>query len=192
MTRTRYYTATSIDGYIADERHSLDWLFEADSGGDDRFGRFFADVGAFAMGASTYEWMIGHENLLAEPDKWPGWYGDRPAWVFTHRDLPRVPGVDLTFVHGDVAPVHAAMVAAAGGRDIWLVGGGELVGAFADAGLLDEIILGVAPVTLGAGAPLLPRRLTTGRLELTDLERFGQFANLTYRVGPPPKAGQPG
>jgi hypothetical protein len=71
---------------------------------------------------------------------------------------PPVPGAKLTFVAGDVRPVHAAMRAAACDKNVWIVGGGELAGAFVDAGLLDELILGVAPVTLGAGAPLLPRR----------------------------------
>jgi dihydrofolate reductase len=88
------------------------------------------------------------------------------------------------FVQGDVRPVHEAMRAAAGSRNIWIVGGGELAGAFADAGLLDEIILGVAPVTLGAGAPLLPRRLTSARLTLSQVEQRGPFAYLTYAVGP--------
>ena len=74
------------------------------------------------------------------------------------------------------------MVSAAQGRNIWLVGGGELVGAFAEQGLLDEIILGVAPVTLGAGAPLLPRRLPSSRLTLSSVEQVGQFAYLTYSV----------
>jgi dihydrofolate reductase len=74
------------------------------------------------------------------------------------------------------------MRAAAGDRNIWLVGGGELVGQFADAGLLDEIIAGVAPVTLGAGAPLLPRRLLSDRLTLTSVRQEHQFAYLTYEV----------
>jgi dihydrofolate reductase len=178
---TRYYTATTIDGFIADADNSLDWLFEV-TDRDDRFGPFIARVGAMAMGATTYEWMLDHEKLLDNPAKWHEWYGDRPAWVFTHRDLPAIPGAPITFVSGDVRPVHAAMSAAAGDRDSWLVGGGELVGAFADAGLLDEIILGVAPVTLGAGAPVLPRRLTSGRLTLTAAEQVGPFAYLTYAV----------
>jgi dihydrofolate reductase len=178
---TRYYTATTIDGFIADADNSLDWLFEvADS--DDRFAPFFAGIGAFAMGATTYEWVLEHQKLLDQPQTWHEQYGDTPAWIFTHRDLPRIPGANLTFVSGDVRPVHAAMTEAAGGRDIWLVGGGELVGAFADAGLLDEIILGVAPVSLGAGAPVLPRRLTSSRLALTAVEQVGPFAYLTYRV----------
>ena len=135
-----------------------------------------------AMGATTYEWVLAHEAVLENPGKWREYYGATPCWVFTHRELPPVPGVSLSFVQGDVAPVHAEMTEAAAGRNIWLVGGGDLVGQFADRGLLDEILVGVAPVTLGAGAPLLPRRLTASQLELAAVGRHGQFARLAYRV----------
>lgn len=191
MAKTQYYTASSIDGFIADADDSLDWLQEADSGSDraddagvSPFETFFAGVGAFAMGATTYEWVLNHENLLDHPQKWQEYYGNVPSWVFTHRELPPIPGARLTFVSGDVRPVHAAMTTAAAGKNVWIVGGGELAGAFADASLLDEVIIGVAPVTLGAGAPLLPRRLTSKRLSLTGLERRGPFAYLTYALSP--------
>jgi dihydrofolate reductase len=190
VAKTQYYTATSIDGFIADEHNSLDWLFSVGEGREDQAGTnpfevFFADVGAFVMGATTYMWVLEHDALLDQPLKWADYYGDVPAWVFTHRDLPRIPGADLRFVRGDVRPAHAAMVEAAKGRNVWIVGGGELAGAFADEGLLDELVLGVAPVTLGAGAPLLPRRMTSSRLTLTNVEQRGQFAYLTYAVGAP-------
>ena len=183
MTRTQYYTATTIDGFIADEHDSLDWLFEADSSGNADFAPFFERVGAFAMGRTTYEWILEYEGLLQHPEKWA--YGGVPAWVFSNRDLPTVPGADLAFVKGDVRPVHEAMRRAAGDRNIWIVGGGELAGQFADAGLLDELILGVAPVTLGAGAPLLPRRITSSRLTLRRVEQRAQFAHLTYELDSP-------
>ena len=190
MPKTQFFTATTIDGFIADEHNSLDWLFTAEHGveGEGRgnpFAPFFAQVGAFAMGATTYEWVLEHDALLEQPVKWSDYYGDVPAWVFTHRDLPAIPDANLTFVQGDVRPVHEAMTAAAQGKNLWIVGGGELAGAFADQGLLDEIILGVAPVTLGAGAPLLPRRMLSSRLTLTAVQQRGQFAYLTYAVGPP-------
>jgi dihydrofolate reductase len=185
VTTTQYYTATSIDGFIADQHNSLNWLFEVESKGADQFRGFFAGVGAFAMGATTYEWVLANEKLLDQPQSWHEWYGDTPCWVFTHRDLPPVPGADITFVSGDARPVHEAMVSAAQSKNVWLVGGGELVGAFADQGLLDEIILGVAPVTLGAGAPLLPRRLTSSQLTLSTVERADQFVYLTYTVRRP-------
>jgi dihydrofolate reductase len=185
MTKTQYYTATTIDGFIADQHHSLDWLFEADSGDNADFAPFFQRVGAFAMGRTTYEWILDHDRLLEHPEKWAESYADVPAWVFSNRELPPIPGANLTFVRGDVRPVHEAMRKAAGDRNIWLVGGGELVGQFADAGLLDELILGVAPVTLGAGAPVLPRRITSSRLTLTGARQVHQFAYLTYEVESP-------
>jgi dihydrofolate reductase len=196
VAKTQYYTATTIDGYIADANNSLDWLFEvgrgesgetAESGesgesGRDAFEAFFAGVGAMAMGATTYEWVVEHDRLLEDPAKWRGYHGDTPCWVFTHRELPAIAGATVFFVHGDVRPVHEQMTRAAGDRNVWLVGGGDLVGQFADRGLLDEILLSVAPVTLGAGAPLLPRRLNAPQLELAEVARAGQFARLTYRV----------
>ena len=188
MGTTQYYTATSIDGFIADDHNSLDWLFQVPAGDDDvghedRFARFLSDVGAIAMGSTTYEWILEHDELLEHPEKWRGYYGDTPCWVFSHRELPAIDGADLRFVQGEVGSVHQAMVDAADGKNIWLVGGGELVGQFVDQGLLDEIQLSIAPVTLGSGAPLLPRRLLASDVELVNLERHGQFVSATYRVG---------
>lgn len=117
----------------------------------------------------------------AQP-KWHGYYGDTPCWVFTHRDLPKVPGADLSFVHDDVERVHKRMVQAAGDKNVWIVGGGDLAGQFADQCLLDEIHLQLAPVTLGHGAPLLPRQLLASNLSLTTVDRDGQFVHLIYRV----------
>lgn len=189
-SKTQYLTATSIDGFIADRHNSLDWLFGAEAGTSaevqaartQRFTSFFAGVGAMAMGATTYEWVLAHEHLLEEPDKWRDYYGDVPSWVFTHRQLPAIPGAAIRFVNGDVLAVHREMTAAAAGRNIWIVGGGDLVGQFADHGLLDDILLSVAPVTLGAGAPLLPRRLESAALTLTECTNDGTFAFLTYAI----------
>ena len=185
MTRTVYYTATSIDGFIADENNSLDWLFQvegADSD-EDRFGPFMAGVGAMAMGSTTYQWVLEHERVLDEPAKWRDWYGDRPTWVFTHRDLTAVPGADVRLVSGDIRRVHEQMTSAAKGRNVWIVGGGDLAGQFADLGLLDEVVFTLAPVTLGAGAPLLPRRLTGLRLE--EARAAGPFVELRYTLPAP-------
>jgi len=163
MGKTQYYTATTLDGYIADKNNSLDWLFQVDreTGESSQYDTFFAGVGAMAMGATTYQWVLDHEHLLDDPAKWQAWYGGTPTWVFTHQSLPAVPGADIQFVQGDVAPVHATMRTASSDRNIWLVGGGDLVGQFADKGLLNEI-----------------------RMTLVSVERDRQFANLTYSVEP--------
>ncbi|MEV4637991.1 dihydrofolate reductase family protein [Actinoplanes sp. NPDC049548] len=183
MAKTQYYTATSIDGFTADLDKSLEWLFEVDEGTDNPFGAFFSNVGAFAMGATTYEWVLQNDNVVEEPENWHEMYGNVPCWVFTHRELPLVPDANIFMVSGDVRRVHQAMTVAAQGRNVWLAGGGDLVAEFADAGLLDEIILAVAPAILGAGTPLLPRHLTSRQLALTNVAQMGQFAYLTYAVG---------
>jgi dihydrofolate reductase len=179
---THYYTASSLDGFIATEDHSLDWLFPLGDINDTSYPGFIQKVGALAMGASTYEWMLRHIVRPGDPHPGP-WPYTQPTWVFTHRDLPAVPSATIHFVRGDVRPVHEAMVRAAGDRNVWLVGGGELVGQFHDAGLLDEILVQVGSVTLGSGRPLLPRRIVSPSLELREVRRVGPgFAELTYTV----------
>lgn len=183
---TIYNTATSLDGFLATPDNSLDWLF-AVPGADDAESSvvdFLAGVGALVMGSTTYRWLLRHEHMMARPQAWTDWYADRPAWVFTHRDLPLIPGANLRLTQDDVAAVHAEMVAAADGKDIWIMGGGDLAGQFADHSLLDRITATIAPVTLGAGAPLLPRTIDSSRLRLVSVEQRGQFAELTYDVGP--------
>jgi dihydrofolate reductase len=177
---TQYYTATSLDGYIADENHSLEWLFtrNQDRAGPLNYNDFIADVGALAMGSTTYEWILDHEFKDKEPAEWK-WPYEQPTWVFSSRELTPVPNADLRFVRGDVASVHPRLVEAAGGKNEWVVGGGDLAGQFADAGLLDEVIVYMAPVTLGRGAPLLPRRQ---ELRLEELAQNGDFMCARYAV----------
>ena len=180
MSLTQYYTATSLDGFIADPDHSLGWLFsrQQDRGGLLNYDDFIAGVGALAMGSTTYEWILDHEFAGKDPSEWK-WPYDVPGWVFTHRQLPVVPNAPIEFTSGAVAPAHEQMVDAADGRNVWIVGGGDLAGQFAEDGLLDEVIVYIAPVTLGAGAPLLPRRT---ELELVELGRNGDFACAKYAV----------
>ena len=180
MSRTQYYTATTVDGFIADPNNSLEWLFgrAREERGHGDYNVFIKDVGAVAMGSTTYEWVIEHEFSGKEPSEWK-WFYDVPTWVFTSRQLTVVPNADIRFVRGDVGAVHAEMVEAAAGRNVWIVGGGDLAGQFADAGLLDEVIVSIAPVRLGAGAPLLPRR---HELRLDEVGRNGDFVSVKYGV----------
>ena len=184
---TQYYTAASLDGFIATEDHSLDWLFPLVDIDATSYPQFIRGVGALAMGSSTYEWMLRHiVHAPGTPEGGAPWPYAQPAWVFSSRTLEPIPGADIRFVKGDVRPVHDAMRVAANGKNIWLVGGGELVGQFFVAGLLDEIIVQVGSVILGQGQPLLPRRIALPRrLELTEAKRFGPgMAEMRYQVLP--------
>ena len=177
-----YYTATSLDGFIATEDDSLDWLFPLGNINESSYPTFIAEVGALVMGSATYEWMLRHPQTVAS-ETGSAWPYTQPTWVFSHRTLPAVPGAKLRFVRGDVRPVHAAMRDAAGDKNIWVVGGGDLAGQFYDAGLLDEIIVQVGSVTLGTGKPLFPRRLTSPPLVLASVRQVGTgFAELSYQI----------
>jgi dihydrofolate reductase len=180
VSPTRYYTATTLDGFIADQNHSLDWLFtrQQDPDGPLSYKAFIVEVGAVAMGRTTYEWILDHEFADKDPADWK-WPYEIPCWVFTHRELRVVPNANIRFTSGEVAPVHEEMVAAAGGKNVWIVGGGDLAGQFADAGLLAEVIDYAAPPTGGAGAPLLPRRL---ELRLEETARNGDFVTARYSI----------
>ena len=177
MPRTVYYTATTLDGYIADPSDSLEWLLRQPNEEPDD--AFFTGVGAIVMGATTYEWLL--RNL---DGPWPY---SMPAWVMTHRELP-LPAQepesggekpDIRFVKGAIADHYVQLCMETGDHDLWVMGGGDLAGQFADEGLLDEIITWTAPVTLGRGRPLLPRRLD---LELIEVDRSGPFAIARHRV----------
>lgn len=177
-------TATTLNGWIADETHSLAWLFAVDPGGLPEGGLVPADATVMVQGSTTYQWVLEAEAVLDHPEKWQQFYGSKPTFVFTTRALPTPVGADVRFVSGSVVDVLPAIRKAAGDGDIWVVGGGDIAGQFFDAGALDEIRLSVAPVALTAGAPLLPRRIEADRLHLVSACTYGQFARLIYTVIP--------
>lgn len=193
---TIYCTATSLDGFIADDEESLSWLFATPGHDQDPEGRygdgdsldfdhFIASVGAVVCGANTYAWV--HRELTRDGQEFT-WPYEQPSWIVTHRDLDLPTGVQ-TFA-GDIRDLHAQLLEVAGDQDIWIVGGGDLAGQFADAGLLDTVWIHQTPVVLGAGKPLLPRRL---RLHRRRVERDGQLTAILFDVvGPEPRPGDEG
>lgn len=171
--KTQYYTASSLDGFIADSNNSLDWLFQFGDVSETSYPQFMSEVGAIAMGSTTYEWISKHQS----------WPYQQPTWVFSSRSLPGIEGANIQFVKGNVQTIHTEMAKAAGDKNIWIVGGGDLAGQFFDQGLLDEIIVTVAPVTLGSGAPLLPRAVTTPPLKLLSATTYGTaLVEMRYQV----------
>jgi dihydrofolate reductase len=182
MLKTQYYTSTSLDGFIATEDDSLDWLFPLAGIAESSFPAFIAEVGALAMGASTYEWMIRNADKVAAETGSP-WPYSQPTWIFSNRILPKIEGANLRFTKGDVRKAHAEMLAAVGKNNIWVVGGGDLAGQFYDAGLLDELIIQIGSVTLGHGKPLFPRRVLNPNLRLLSVHKVGVgMAELRYEV----------
>ena len=109
--KTQYYTASSLDGFIATPDDSLEWLFPLGDINTTGYPQFIAEVGALAMGSTTYEWMLRHvvRPDTAHPGAWPY---QQPTWVFSSRSHTPVPGARIRFVRGDVRAVHEEMRAA--------------------------------------------------------------------------------
>jgi dihydrofolate reductase len=185
MSRTRYYCASSLDGLIAEADDTLAWLTGYDGSFDGEgaepmagsYDRFMEEIGALVMGSATYEFV------LREVATWP--YAGRPTWVLTTRELPRPEGEDVDVRIGPVSvpDAHAEMLAAARGRDLWVVGGGNVASQFAGAGLLDEVQVTVVPVVLGTGKPLFDDRLPGGPMRLRSARTFDTgMVELRYDV----------
>lgn len=169
MSRIQYFVAASLDGFIATSTDDLSWLLQFDGfdGGKESYETFMAAVGCIVMGGGTYAWLMAHE-----PGNWP--YPGTPCYVFTRHEHVAPDGADITFIRGDVQEFAADFTADASGKNVWVVGGGNLAAQFADAGLLDELILSVIPVVLGNGKRLLPLTGPTPPLELTASSTLGR------------------
>ena len=169
---TAYWTAASLDGFIVDDRDSLDWLTSRAIDVDGPFGyaAFNAGVGALVMGSATYRWLLADQ---------PGeWMCSQPTWVLTHRPQIIAPGHPVTAFSGAVTDLHPRLVAAAGDRDVWVVGGGDVAAQFVAAGLVDEMIVSYAPCSLGSGAPVLP---VHSEWELAETGVNGDFVCARWR-----------
>lgn len=174
-TRFRYYTATSLDGFLADASDSLDWLLSQpiDDDGPMNYADFIGGVGCLVMGSTTYEWIVEHEVEQGNP-----WPYEIPAIVFSTRELTPV-AESVRIVSGAPGVHREALLDAAAGRDVWVVGGGDFAAQLFAAGMLDELIVSIAPVLLGSGRPLFTARCD---LELLDVARNHGFVCARYDV----------
>jgi dihydrofolate reductase len=185
MSKTQYYCAASLDGYIAKADDTLDWLlnYEGSFSGPNvepmagSYDRFYEDVGALVMGSVTYEFIL---------DLGRGWpYEGKPTWILSSRSLPTPEGeaVDVRIVNAGIAALYDEMTAAAGGLNLWVVGGGNVASQFVDEGRLDEVLVTVVPVVLGDGKPLFDRPVPGGPMQLTGTRCFDSgMVELRYEI----------
>ena len=146
MGKVIYYVAMTVDGLIAGPGGDLSWLLQYEHGEDYGYDDLIKGIDALIMGAATYEW------LLDRGEPWP--YKGLESFVMTTRTLPQPLGGTVRFTAQEPASLIAELKAKHA-KNIWLVGGGKLATAFAEADLIDEYDLTVIPIVLGAGIPLL-------------------------------------
>jgi dihydrofolate reductase len=198
VSLTQYYCAMSLDGYIADADDGIDWLtgYEGSAAADaaeqgpmsegGSYERFYEGVGALVSGSITYEFVVRH--FAGDDDEWPHgeWpYAGKPYWVLSSRELqiPEGEGIDVRIENAAVTDLYDEMIEAAGERNLWIVGGGNVASQFAEAGLLDEVLVTVVPVVLGEGKPLFDRELPAGPMQLTGTSAYANgMVGLDYRI----------
>ncbi len=157
MRRVRYYVATSLDGYIAGPKGDCDWI-PMDPAID--FAAFFKTIDTVLMGRGTFEFTQQHD----QPAEMPG----VQTYVFS-RTLRAEDFPDVKIVSDDAAS-WVSTLKTESGKDIWLMGGGVLFRSLLEAKLVDTIEVGIIPILLGRGIPLLPETSTSVQLELTGTE----------------------
>ncbi|MDR1061130.1 MAG: dihydrofolate reductase family protein [Clostridiales bacterium] len=157
--------AASLDGYIADEKGGVGFLFEkARTEPDDDYARFYAGVECMLFGSATWRQMV--EEI--SPGKWG--FADKKCYVFSSRLEGATADVQFT---GMSPEAFAVEVAAKAAGTVWLFGGRRLIDSFMRADLIDEYWLYTMPVLLGGGVPLFTPRgakmpLCLARLGQTD------------------------
>ena len=158
----KLYIACSLDGFIAREDGSIDWLTEYENNSETDYGysEFYSSIGTVLMGRKTYEQVLGFGD-------WP--YGEKKSYVFTRQNEPLRREKYVEFVSGDVGE-FARRLKENTEEDIWLVGGSQLIKVFLEEDLVDDMIVFVVPIILGSGISLFDRigreiRLKTGRVE---------------------------
>ncbi|MDR0297297.1 MAG: dihydrofolate reductase family protein [Streptococcaceae bacterium] len=162
----KLFIAATLDGYIATADDRLDWLFEVSGDGDNGYGDFIATIDTLVMGKKTYDWL-----MREQPEAWP--YADKKTFVLTR--AVREPDENVTFIT-DLEPLEQLT------ETIWLVGGGEIIRLFLEAGLVDDFQVTLAPVLLGRGKPLFPAGNYQKNLQLIGTKTYGQFVELHYKT----------
>ncbi|MFC3209744.1 dihydrofolate reductase family protein [Planomicrobium okeanokoites] len=166
------YIAESLDGYIATEDDSLDWLFKVEGEGDAGYAEFMETIDTVVMGRRTYDWVMDMEK-----GEYP--YEGLKSYIYSRSVSDKSVGGDIEFIDMDI-PAFADMLKSTPGKNIWIIGGSELLAGFMDAGLIDEFIISIAPVVIGRGIPLFQKSDLMTEYRLKEVKRYGEFAQLHY------------
>jgi dihydrofolate reductase len=157
------YAGTSADGFIARPNGDIEWLTSRPKlPGFYDIGKFTSSIDAKILGRKTYEKSL---TLGAKFE------GKERTYVFSSRPAATPPPKGVEFVHEAVA-AFAQRVRAAEGKNLWMMGGGEIIASFLDAGAIDEMIINMVPVLIGEGIPLIAPRHRHIPLQLLASRQF--------------------
>ncbi|MHC2068872.1 dihydrofolate reductase family protein [Bremerella sp. T1] len=170
MRKIVYFVTASLDGYIARPNGAIDWLIQAEGDEDFGFSEFVRSIDTVVQGRKTYEHVL-------ELGPYP--YAEQKNFVFSrkmlqcqHAEVVRQPVADF------VRWIHTQP-----GKDVWLVGGGQLAASFLHVGAIDELKVFIQPILLGEGLPLVTHIGRDTRLKVKNSHTFRQgLVQIDYEV----------
>lgn len=164
-----FYGCTTIDGYLADKRHGLDWLYQSGTVEETGYKGFYEKMDVTLMGKRTFDAVagVGDAHLA---------YPTTTNYVFTHAQ--KLPVSGFIPVDEDIVSFVKNMQS---DKNIWVVGGNQLIAPLLDRDMIDTMIIQIAPVLLGEGIPLFTQKEALKRFVLEEVNHYGQFAELVYR-----------
>lgn len=170
--RVVLYIAASLDGYIAREDGSVDWLDPTDKQADENYRNFLERIDTIIMGNRTYE-----QTKELAPD-FP--YKEQQCYVFSRKRAEERERF-VEFVNPDI-PIFLKELRSQAGKDIWLMGGAEILDAFLQERAVDELIITVIPLLLGSGIPLFRNGQPEQQLRLLKVEELGEMVHFHYQL----------
>jgi len=163
-----FYGCITLDGYLADQNHNLNWLHETGTVEETEYESFYKNMDITIMGKRTFKEIENIENIQ-------NIYGTTKNYVMTHAESLSVP----SFIPIDCDIVDFVKQLDQH-KNIWIIGGNTLVAPLLDHDMIDHMIIQIAPVLLGEGIPLFTQKEACKRFYLREVKQYGQFAELIY------------
>jgi dihydrofolate reductase len=174
------YIATSADGYIARPDGDVEWLNRLPQTVDYGMGKFYSTIDTILFGRKTYDWALAYQKKSGSKES----IFDKNVanYIFSRKPPKKKPAPGVEFVSGPVK-AFARRLRSKPGKHIWMMGGGELIASFLDAGEIDEFDIHVIPVFIGKGIPLIAPRHRDIPLRLLSTRKYPDgVVRLYYKV----------
>lgn len=163
-----FYGCVSMDGYLADKDHKIDWLYETGATEETSYADFYRDMDITVMGKKTFDEIADMEGVES-------FYDSTENYVFTHAES--LPVANFIPVSGDVVETLKKFPQ---DKKVWIVGGNTILAELLNRDLVDVLYVQVASVLLGEGIPLFTQEEGVRRFTLKEVHQFGPFAEMVF------------